>query len=93
MTVLADECMHALKIALKKFGEYNFFDKGPQEVMNIDELAARFRTVSPDHAVDTFKDILKDKEYGKRLTSAILLELQDWDELWDKHGDFLGEYL
>ena len=93
MTVLADECMHELKVALKKFGTYSFFDKGPQEVMNIDAIAAKFRTVSVDHVAETFRDILKDKEYGERLASSILLCLQDWDELWDKHGDFLGTFL
>lgn len=93
MTALAYECMHALSIALKTFGEYSFEDKGPQEVMNIDELAQRFRANSVDYAAQTFKDILTDKEHGKRLASAILLQLQDWDELWDKHGEFLGRFL
>jgi hypothetical protein len=93
MTVLAEECMHFLKVAIKKFGEYTFFDKGPDEVMNIHAMAKNFRSVSPDHAVETFKDILKDENYGRKLVSAILVHLQDWDELWDKHGEFCGKYL
>lgn len=93
MTVLAEECMHELAVALKKFGTYSFFDKGPSEVINIDALSSRFRAVGADHATEAFKDILKDKEYGKRFVSSILVCLQDWDELWEKHGTFLGKYL
>lgn len=93
MTALAYEILHELHIALKQFGTHDFFDKGPSEIMNIDSIAARLRVVSVDYVAETFKGILTDGEYGRRLASAILLCLQDWDELWDKHGDFLGTFL
>lgn len=92
MTVLAIECMHQLTIALKQFGEHAFFDKGPGEIMDIPALAKKFRTFSPDYAVETFRYILKGKQYGKRFASAILNCLENWDELWDAHGDFLETF-
>lgn len=88
-TVLAIEVLHDLKIGLEKFGTYTFFDKGPEEVMNIDAWADKFKTQSIDYVAETLKDILKDEEYGPRLVSSILMCLEEWDELWEKYETFL----
>lgn len=92
MADITNECLSKLKIALKKFGDYNFFDKGPSEVMDIRYLAKRFRELNVNDAIETFKGILKEPEYGERLASSIFCELEDWDDLWNNNEEFLKTF-
>lgn len=86
---LGQECIAAMKFAHKQFGEYTFGDKGPHEVMDIDDLARKFRAAGVDASIEAFKHILKSKKHGEQLASAIVGQLEDWDELWNAHDDFL----
>lgn len=89
---LGQECIAAMKLAHKQFGVYAFGDKGPHEVMDIDELARKFRESGVEASAEAFKHILKDKKYGERLASAIVGQLEDWDELWTAHGELLRSF-
>lgn len=70
----------------------DFFDKGPDSIMNIREIANKFRVAGVEKSIQAFREILTDVKYGAKFASAIIGELEDWDELWDKHKDFLSEY-
>jgi hypothetical protein len=40
----------SLKFAIKNFGEYTFFDKGPREVMDVRAISKYLSTLSPEDA-------------------------------------------
>ena len=90
---LVARCKKALKVGLKQFGENTFFDKGPSEVMDIDDLVRRFKQAGVITSLKAFREVLAIEKYGQRVASAILGELEDWDELWQGNEDFLGEFL
>jgi hypothetical protein len=95
-TQLAENAVKAMKAALKQFGTYTYDDKGPQEVMDIYEQANVFKAAGVEEAAAAFHDLVDSKkDAGRRavLASAILGELQDWDELWNADGDFLSTFL
>jgi hypothetical protein len=86
-------CKYELDMGLTQFGEHMFFDKGPAEVTNLDYLVTKFLIAGVPASLETFTELLKIEKYGRRLASAILLELQEWDELWDSNEEFLGSFL
>ncbi len=86
---LVARCVDELKLALSQFGTYTFDDKGPQEVMNIDDLVEEFRDLSPEAAGNTLLALAADITFWARaetLASCILGEMEDWDELWEVPG-------
>jgi hypothetical protein len=90
---LAVEAFKALETALVMFGTYAFNDKGPGEVMEVGDLVTRFREAGEAEALAALKDMARDEGFGVSLVSAILLDLQDWDELFDLDQDFTTEHL
>jgi hypothetical protein len=92
---LVKECLADLGEALEQFGTYQFSDKGPSEVMNIDALVKKFRKLDPATAGVTICKLAKSKKYQGRpeyVASEILCGMQDWDELWDAVPE-VSEYL
>lgn len=92
---LAQRAEKELRIALREFGRYLFFDKGPREimVMEIYDISDEFKRQGVEASIEAFKEILKIPEYGETLASSILYELQEWEELWEGNESFLGSFL
>ena len=89
---LAREAFDSLGEALTKFGTYDYNDKGPDEVMDVDGLVRKFRDAGAAEALAAMKDMVPDV-FGKTLVSALLVNLQEWDDLFDLDEDFTGKYL
>jgi hypothetical protein len=89
---LATKYIKAIKDALKQFGSYAYDDKGPREVMDIDEITDELGKLSTAEVSATFKLVLeksKGKRQASQFISACLVHMQEWehfDELMDKHA-------
>lgn len=78
--------------AIKQFGEYAYFDKGAQEVMDIDSWIYSFRRLPASEAAAVLRSVVDNSpQYGELFVSAVLTELQEWDELFEE--DKMSEYL
>ncbi len=77
--------------ALKQFGEYPFFDKGPYEVMNLNPVVNGLSKCPAPQVVKFVREVLGLESdpryrYRLRLAAAIVSGLDDgpWtDEEWD----------
>lgn len=84
---LVTECFKELGSALKQFGTYSFDDKGASEVMDVDELVEKFRSLDVEVAGATLVEIATSPKYdgrGQGLVREILGSMEDWDELFDQ---------
>lgn len=84
-----------IDLALKMFGEYTFSDKGPREVMDIDECVRDLEPLSMEEAASVLRGCL-DHLQGKRFVGEMLYALQDIsDEDFNvlmKYDDLAREY-
>lgn len=74
-----------LGLALKNFGTYSFDDKGPNEVMSIDDIVDDLRKLSPTDAAMVLIEVATSKKHkgrGLQVASTIVCDLQDWDDLF-----------
>jgi hypothetical protein len=98
-TELHARCIAEMDEALVSFGTYSYDDKGPREVMDIEDLEREFRAMTPEDAVATFRLLMAQRTADsrgrliERLASAILVQMQEWDELWAVDEHFLGSFL
>lgn len=60
-----------IKEALRLFGEYPFYDKGPNEVMDIDELVREAKKLPIEELISELK-LLATYEHGEPVVSVIL---------------------
>ena len=82
---LTVECIEKIGVALKMFGTYQYDDKGPNEVMNVDELEAKFRALPAKDAAAILLELNTSKKHkgrGSYLVSELVCNMQDWDELF-----------
>ena len=89
MNKLSLRIMSDLSQALKDFGTYTFWDKGPHEVMAINELAEEVQALPPKEAAEVLIEVAQQKKHkgaGLQVAGAIVLELQEWDELFEIPG-------
>ena len=61
---LSDEIITAIKAALKQFGEYNYYDKGPDEVMETEELLSKMEALSDEDLAKVCCDLIE-YEHGQ----------------------------
>lgn len=69
--------------AFKMFGEYPYFDKGPSEVMDVEKWVERLRSLPVSEAGEILIELADTDDAGELLASDILMEMQDWDELFE----------
>ena len=72
---------------ISMFGKYAFFDKGPDEVMNIYELTNKLREMSAEDAAKSLELLVNQKDpegIYDRLASTLIVSMQDWDDLFDQ---------
>ena len=73
---LKEKIKGQLHSAIKQFGEYNFFDKGPDEVMLIGPIIRDLEQLSLDQIGKVLSGILDDeKEYGQHLVDTLITSL------------------
>lgn len=72
-----------IQVALDQFGEYQYMDKGPSEVMDVDRWVQQVRDMPVEVASDVLLQLAGTGYLGEMLASEILLNLQDWDELFE----------
>ena len=79
--------------ALKMFGEYPFRDKGPREVMDIDALAERIHSLDAVEAGKLLRGLAHSgpteafrRSFSAYAAGEIVLDLQEWDELFEQPG-------
>jgi len=80
---IVEQMLAAIEVALKQFGEYTYLDKGPGEVMDVDMYVEVVGKMSPDEVADSLIRLAETSQYGAALASAILMDLQHWDELFE----------
>lgn len=80
----------SLKSAIKDFGEYNFFDKGPREVMDVRAISEYLSTLSPEDAGGYLeslyhsnpRDEIVNNGHCKTLANNLLCNLDHMPEEW-----------
>lgn len=80
-------CKEELEQALRLFGEYSFDDKGPHEVIELSNLTAPLKALSPPKAAEAIQEVHQSDESNGRLrdlANGIIEELEDWEEFMDE---------
>lgn len=80
---MVEQMVYDIHHALEQFGEYSFNDKGPGEVMEVYHWVGQVQGLPVAEAADVLLQLASTGRHGEKLASEILLELQDWDELFD----------
>jgi len=76
-----------IETAKYAFGVYTYRDRGPEEVMDVPALAVDMRALGHGDAADAINKMSKESHDMSLLATALLHELEDWDELFDLHED------
>lgn len=80
----SEEILNKMRLAIKKFGEYTFEDKGASEVMDIRELVAALSALSAVDARKVLEEVHDADRYGAILAGELVCGLDgqptDW---WD----------
>lgn len=61
-----------MKSALKQFGEYEFQDKGPEEVMDVETLSVKMIRLSPKSVENVLVKLSKYSVHGEQLVMSLL---------------------
>lgn len=89
MNKLTKECLTELGLALKRFGTYEYDDKGPHEVMHLSPLISKFRELPVTEAAEVLLELAASPKYDERgsaLAETLLAYMEDWEELWAQPG-------
>lgn len=71
MTITAQECCNQIDKALKVFGEYNYYDKGPYEVMDMRKIMKRFNAMPATEVRDVLLEVMK-HPHGEKFATVVL---------------------
>lgn len=80
-----DGAHSAIKEAIRQFGEYTYFDKGPYEVLDIDTLGEQLLALPAADAADALTRLASDydgKKFGCQLVTALFVTIQDGPDEW-----------
>lgn len=89
MNKLATRIVTELGEALRTFGTYSFDDKGASEVMGISELVTELKKLPVQEVAVVLFEVANSKKHkgrGLQVAMHIVLDLQDWDELFEIPG-------
>lgn len=78
-----DRTIKEMKSALKEFGEYDFHDKGPGEVMSVVELSTELKKLSPKSIENVLLRLTKYPKHGELLVHELLGYLDGQDAFED----------
>lgn len=84
------QTIDSLKSAIKNFGEYHFFDKGAEEVMDVRSISEYLSTLSPEDAGGYLESLYHSNPRGeilnnrhcKTLANSLLCDLDHMPEEW-----------
>ncbi len=89
---LKNKIKEDLHSAIKDFGEYSFFDKGPDEVMDIDSIVTELEKLPLNQIGKILSSILDEEEkYGRNLAESLVGSLdhrEDFEELFELDDRF-----
>lgn len=79
---------------IRQFGEYTFYDKGPEEIMDMDKCNSMLRNCSPSDAMETLKKLenIIDEKYCQDMLECIVCSNDSWDEFWETDTEFCEKY-
>jgi len=75
--ITAKEIMEKIDKALKQFGEYNYFDKSANEIMDISEIYSRLKDLPAEKIISILEDVNKNHNAPGPFLEAITLSFQD----------------
>ena len=84
--------------ALKRYGEYSFEDKGPDEVMDMSKYDGIMKDKSIEEIAEIlnkFYDLTEDKEHAVDVVNSIVTNLddrEDFEDLWNYDEHEIFEY-
>ena len=84
--ITAKECLLFINEALKKYGTYNYADKGPDEVMDMPSIEKKMEDMSAKQLADLCAELRK-SPFGELFVSCVLVDLQSRDDLDDLYTD------
>lgn len=89
ITITVAKIKQDIKLALKSFGEYTFFDKGARETMDIDFYIEEFKKMETAQSAKILLEVAK-TDAGRLFVSNILVACQDVPELddWYEKSEF-----
>ena len=96
--ISSKEIIDKLDEAFKMFGEYTYFDKGAEEIMDVDEIVKELKEMSNADILKVLKEVEANHKDSELLLSAITMGLINiepgvdpkMDEL--AQDDFWNEY-
>jgi hypothetical protein len=62
--------------AIKKFGSYNYLDKGPEEVMDMGAIVEQLSAMPVNDVADLLAEV-REGEYGEDFVSSVLCSMQE----------------
>ena len=74
--ITAKACKQAIKKALKEFGAYSYFDKGPDEVMDLTPFVSSFRKLTNKDRVKILKELARSDE-GELFVESLIARLEE----------------
>lgn len=86
----------AIDTTIKDYGTYNWWDKGPEEYLDLNNMVTTLKLLTADQCISALKLILKrSPNYGEGLVASIVELLHSWNDLWENEDRyaFLSEYL
>lgn len=84
MSLTLEDYKKRIKEALSDFGTYTFSDKGPEEVMDMNELERDLRARSAEDAAKLLVELNKGDDYAQYVATGLLVRMQDWDALFEQ---------
>lgn len=76
MTITAQDCCKQIDEALEMFGRYSYYDKGPTEVMFMNEIVDELNSMPATKVRDLLKKVMN-HPHGERFVSAVMVMSQD----------------
>jgi|TARA_E500000318_G_C3443049_1_gene165760 hypothetical protein len=92
---MAADIVRQMHEGIREFGEYSFTDEGAGEIMDLGKIAKNLRSLEPATAVEVLKQVealISVDWKRKHLLADIVLSLDEWDEIWETHGDYLENH-
>ena len=84
--ITAEEINVLIQEGIRKFGEHNYFDKGPHESMDFPAIKERFDDMTPQQVADVLAEV-RDVKYGEDFVRSMICELDTEDRMDPIYAD------